>query len=403
MKTFATFFAPVIAIALVLGFAGQAVADTVPKTIALYEDALAANITSSATSMTLVRGTDKEGTSISGTYGFIIDEGTAAEEFVIGSCTGTSCTSLSRGVSVVTGSSTVAALQKTHRRGASVKITDAPILLVLANILNGIATIPSTLLYATSPTYNDSANVNLIPSKDNVDDNYVSLGTTTAQTITGAKTFGSTVTVTGVLTTTATSTLTNGATLGYSIDAGSDDLDVANKGYVDLVGSSGTPDANTTTAGKVEEATVAEINSVASTGSTGAKLFMTPASFGASNFASSTRTYVATSTSGDLIITAIPVEANDVLMFWGNYSQNAGDSCNGSDNVAGLLQLKQSTMAATTTIQAYTNYSASSNGCSGASQGYFLATTTETVNVMIDDSSDGVDWAQLMVLKLPSF
>ncbi len=48
------------------------------------------------------------------------------------------------------------------------------------------------------------------------------------------------------------------------------------------------PNADTTTKGVVEEATVAEINSGASTGGTGAKVFITPASFAQSNFASST-------------------------------------------------------------------------------------------------------------------
>lgn len=122
--------------------------------------------------------------------------------------------------------------------------------------------------------------------------------------------------------------------------------------------------------------------------------------FESASAGSTVTTNVATSTAGDLIISGISVISGDVLMFWSNYSQNSGDSCNGSDNVAGSLQLKQSTMGATSTIQNYSNYSASSNGCSASAQGYFVATTTETINIMVDDSSDGVDWAQLMVQKI---
>ncbi len=105
--------------------------------VALYEDNLQNTITTSDTSLTLVRGTDKSGSALSGTFGFIIDEGTTLEEFIIGTCAGTACTSLQRGISVTDGKTEVTALKKAHRKGASIKMTNYPILGRLNRILSG--------------------------------------------------------------------------------------------------------------------------------------------------------------------------------------------------------------------------------------------------------------------------
>lgn len=113
-----------------------------PKVIAFFETTLASAITSSATSFTLTSAEDKEGVSLAAdTYGFVIDEGSSNEEIVIATCTGTACTSAKRGVSVSDGDTEVAALKKAHRRGASIKITDAPFLLLAASkeYVDGVA------------------------------------------------------------------------------------------------------------------------------------------------------------------------------------------------------------------------------------------------------------------------
>src|SRR4051794_33915719 len=116
---------------------------TIPKIASSFETTLANKITSSATSMTLVTGTDDAGTSLSGTYGFVIDEGTASEEFVLGSVSGTAVTSMTRGLDPQNPSTEVTALKHEHRRGATVKITDYPFLGRVARILNGDDTIPN--------------------------------------------------------------------------------------------------------------------------------------------------------------------------------------------------------------------------------------------------------------------
>lgn len=128
--------------------------NAIPSVIAFYEDNLISAITSSATSMTLTRGTDKVGTSLaSSTYAFVIDVGSAQEEMVVADCTGTTCTNMTRGLSPITGTTTVASLQFPHRRGASVKITDGPQLLILSRIINGVQTIPNKLSYTSAPTF----------------------------------------------------------------------------------------------------------------------------------------------------------------------------------------------------------------------------------------------------------
>lgn len=110
----------------------------VPKTIAFFETTLAASLNDTATAFTLTAATDKDGTVLADdTYSFVIDEGSSNEEIVICRCIGTTVTEALRGVSVATGNTEVTALKKTHRRGASVKMTTAPIVPIIANIMRG--------------------------------------------------------------------------------------------------------------------------------------------------------------------------------------------------------------------------------------------------------------------------
>ncbi len=125
----------------------------IPKLSALFETSLASKISSTATSMTLVSGTDKSGNTLSGVYGFILDEGSATEEFVLGTATGTSITGMLRGVSVTDGGTEVTALKKEHRRGASVKITSFPFLGIVYRLLQGSDGFPQKLFYNSHPTF----------------------------------------------------------------------------------------------------------------------------------------------------------------------------------------------------------------------------------------------------------
>jgi hypothetical protein len=145
MGILSTILAPFVALGVALGsfFVPQPVtnlgaSEAVPVVVAFFETTLASAISSTATSFTLTSATDKDGTTLaSSTYAFVIDEGSANEEIVIADCTATVCTNAMRGVSVRTGNTEVTALKKAHRRGASIKITDAPILMLVARALRG--------------------------------------------------------------------------------------------------------------------------------------------------------------------------------------------------------------------------------------------------------------------------
>jgi len=140
---------------------------SIPSVIAVFETSLASKITSTQTTMTLVSGTTDDSTTLSGTYGFVIDEGSASQEFVLATCADTACTSMSRGISVTTGTSTVDALKKSHRRGASVKITDHPVLATIVRILNGQGTLPEKLTYENTETISDDKD---LATKKYIDD-----------------------------------------------------------------------------------------------------------------------------------------------------------------------------------------------------------------------------------------
>lgn len=119
----------------------------IPEVVAVFETSIVSKIDTSATSMTLVSGTTDDGTTLNGFYGFVIDEGSTVEEFVLATCVDTACTGMTRGISTITGTSSVTALKQEHRRGASVKMTDHPVLVTIVRILNGQGTLPSKLEY----------------------------------------------------------------------------------------------------------------------------------------------------------------------------------------------------------------------------------------------------------------
>lgn len=124
----------------------------IPTVVALYTDSLATRLTNSGTSFTLVRGTDKQSRSLSGYYGFVMDEGSPSEEFFLATCTGTACTIVARGIDVQDGETEVSALKFEHRRGATVKMTDYPILTFLARVVNGQESASSTFMIGDGST-----------------------------------------------------------------------------------------------------------------------------------------------------------------------------------------------------------------------------------------------------------
>ncbi len=102
--------------------------------------------------MTLNANSVRGGSSLSGTQCFTIDEGSAQREDVCGTVSGTSVSSLVRGVDPLTGTTTNATLQFQHRRGAQVKITDFPLIQIMRNQLAGSETIPRPITYTSGVT-----------------------------------------------------------------------------------------------------------------------------------------------------------------------------------------------------------------------------------------------------------
>jgi len=155
--------------ATVAGFFGyHPLAAALPAATAVFETSLAAPISSSATSMTLAANSVRGGGALSGFNCFTVDEGSAQAETICGTVSGTAVSSLTRGVSQSTGTSTVAALQFAHRRGANVKISDFPVIQILKALANGEDTFPNILKY-TSQAAGSFTSSNDIVNKAYVD------------------------------------------------------------------------------------------------------------------------------------------------------------------------------------------------------------------------------------------
>ena len=108
---------------------------TLSKTVADFETQLAVGVSAGATTMTLVSATDDDGVALSsGTYAFTIDLGNSMKEYVIGSLSGTSITSIS---SVTRQGVATSGFARAHRRGAKVVVTDWVILKRIINLLDG--------------------------------------------------------------------------------------------------------------------------------------------------------------------------------------------------------------------------------------------------------------------------
>lgn len=129
-----------------------ALGTALPAATANFESSLATGITSSATSLTLTSVLVRGGSTLSGYVCLTIDEGSAQAEFVCGTASSTSVTGLTRGISPADGITEVAALQFSHRRGASAKITDFPLIQRLKAQNAGEGTYESVLSYAPGVT-----------------------------------------------------------------------------------------------------------------------------------------------------------------------------------------------------------------------------------------------------------
>lgn len=199
------------------GFGGSSdlLGVSIPNSPALIDTYLASGIDADDTSMTLANGTTRAGTTLSGYMCFTLDVNTPVVEYVCGTANGTSVTGLLRGVDLSNPNTTSSALAFSHRRFASVQVSDYPLLAILTRILQGLDTTPGGIQFGTGTIYG------------------------------------------------ATSALLSSQTSS-----------LANVDYVNNVATSGAPNASTVTKGLVQEATQANLMAGTATGTTGARLFI---------------------------------------------------------------------------------------------------------------------------------
>jgi len=191
-----------------------------PKVLANFTTSLATKISSTASSLTLSRSTDPDGTTLSGQYILTIDEGASVEEHLLVTLAGSAGTIDTRGLSKVDMTTSKAANKFAHDRGAETKITNA-VLIKTVNRLNGTEAFDSVAL-------------------------------------------------TGVASITGLTTPTSGET-----------TKAANVAYVNAVSVAGAADATTSVKGIVELATASELAAGTATGSTGANLVAASTNFNA--------------------------------------------------------------------------------------------------------------------------
>lgn len=168
---------------LVFPLTGHAV--TLPNAPAQFETSLQNRIAATDTSMELVRNSVRGGGTLSGYQCFTIDEGRSDSEYVCGTVTGTTVSSLERGIDLSTGTSSTASLKYAHRRGSSIKVTDFPLIARMRHILAGVYAADYTPNEAgdlTTKSYVDALSFGgLVPIGNESDDGVVELATAQEQ------------------------------------------------------------------------------------------------------------------------------------------------------------------------------------------------------------------------------
>lgn len=274
-----------------------------------------AGVSSSATSITLQSFTITQTGqpiltgNLSDIFYITIEPGSRTRQEIVGCTTvtqnanGTATLSgCSRGLAPVTPYTASTTLQFVHGGGSQVIFSDPPQLYNLygakANneTVTGIWNFSGGLLGTASSTFTSTLNLN-----------------------------GSTAITNGAASTWNATTTFNQGALGvaaYDCSTNTVNTQYCQKAYIDGVAVAGASNANTTTKGIVQEATVAQINAGTQTGSTGAILFMDPANYIASNYGSFVggSTYATTSLQSlaSSTLSSIPGNNNLIVTFMGS-------------------------------------------------------------------------------------
>lgn len=122
-------------------------------TPAVFETYLANAQGPSDSTLSLASSALRDGSSLNGYVCLTIDSNTSSLEYECGTASGTTVSGLTRGLDAISGTTTVAALAFSHRRGADVKVTDYPTLTIVNNQLNGSQNISNPLVYQLPQTF----------------------------------------------------------------------------------------------------------------------------------------------------------------------------------------------------------------------------------------------------------
>lgn len=363
-----------------LGAAIQSAAD--------FRSSLTSGITAVATTMTLVSTSTASGEVLTQgkTYGFKL----GGREYVLGTLSaGKQITSMTRGVSLITGTTT-GGVAEAWGRGTAVEITDAPILLQISNKISGTEYFDNLLTYASALAFSTSSN-QLASTL------FVSGAANTASTsafrsiLDGANTFGGLQTFTALPRSDATPTLGN---------------ELATKTYVDGVAIAGAPNADTTTKGVVEEATAAEIFAGTQTGGTGAQLFVNPSlllNSGLRLINSMTATSTGTTTVG---VNTYPFSTTTAVVASKTYlilaSIAPGDNACNNDVKYGLF-LKRPAVATTTLQYLMCDLGSANTGINLPVVSLYVAPASETVEIYFGNVNGNYNIANNATLVIIGF
>lgn len=125
------------------------VGTAIPSSPALIDTYLAAPISTSDTSMVLAKGTTQDNQTLTGYQCFVIDINTPSVEYVCGTASSTSVTSLTRGINLMNPNATSSVNIHSHRSYASVQTTDYPTLQIIVRKLNGTDSFDNQLYYTS--------------------------------------------------------------------------------------------------------------------------------------------------------------------------------------------------------------------------------------------------------------
>lgn len=149
-----------------------------------YRTSLSSQISAAATSFVVAATSTASGEHL--TQGKVYGLKLGGREYVKGTLSaGRTFTSVTRGLSTVTGTTTAASTAEAWGRGTSVELTDAPILIEVANKLAGVQTIDNLLQYDNTVLVSGSSSTTTVPTKYYVDNVAVAGAPDSSQTIKG--------------------------------------------------------------------------------------------------------------------------------------------------------------------------------------------------------------------------